>query len=168
MHFHVRDIDFKSRLVNVRAKPEFGWQPKDREERAVPISDDLIEKLRDYVSAHPEKKLLFGTKMGKPDSHMLRRLKQTAFRAGLNCGDCVSKKKKSCLTHPVCGHWELHTFRRTFATYHHESGGVSIRTLADWLGHADPATTWGYIAIADKRSSATRSAVNNSFLSLAS
>jgi hypothetical protein len=64
-------------------------------------------------------------------------------------------------------HWVLHNFRRTFATLHHESGGVSIRTLAAWLGHAEVATTWKYIAVVDKRSPATRRAVNNRFAGLA-
>lgn len=168
MHASPRDVDCRSGLVHVRAKPAFNWQPKDREERSVPISDDLADKLNAHIKANPTQRLLFGTQDGKPDYHMLRRLKQTALRAGLNCGECVSEGGDRCNEHAVCKRWILHTFRRTFATMHHESGGVSIRTLADWLGHADVSTTWRYIAIADKRSAATRRAVNNSFLGLAS
>ena len=35
----VRDIDFESGLIRVRAKPEYAFQPKDREEREVPVPD---------------------------------------------------------------------------------------------------------------------------------
>jgi hypothetical protein len=50
----------------------------------------------------------------------------------------------------------------------HESGKVSIRVLADWLGHAEIDTTLGYLAVSNRRSEAVRSAVNSSFLSLMS
>jgi integrase len=152
----------------VRAKPEYSFQPKDREEREVPVPDDLLAKLKAHVAKHPQQRLLFPNRRGQPQKHMIRRLKRTALKAGLNCKECVSRAGQRCDEHPACERWELHTFRRTMATYHHESGGVSIRVLADWLGHADPATTWGYLAVSDKRSAATRRAVNNSFQALAS
>jgi site-specific recombinase XerD len=66
----------------------------------------------------------------------------------------------------VCSKWELHKFRKTFATVHHESG-VSARTLQAWLGHSDLETTLPYLKVADMRSERTREQVNHSFAGFA-
>jgi integrase len=93
-------------------------------------------------------------------------LKNLALRAGLNCGSCVNKVGQSCGEHPVCDRWELHKFRKTFATLHHESG-VSARTLQAWLGHSSLETTLAYLKVADVRSERTRAQVNNTFAQFA-
>jgi integrase len=74
----------------------------------------------------------------------------------------MNKKGKSCADAPVCGEWDLHKFRRTFATMHSE-GGVSPRTIQHWLGHSDLATTLRYLSVADLHSDRTRNQVNSSF-----
>jgi integrase len=109
---------------------------------------------------------LFPNALGRPNGHFLRVLKKLAKRAGLNCGECVTKKGLSCQEHPVCDKWELHKFRRTFATIHHESG-VSARTLQAWIGHSSLETTLAYLQIADLRSERTRTQVNHSFATFA-
>jgi integrase/recombinase XerD len=101
-------------------------------------------------------------KFGGVEGHFLHKLKRLTLRAGLNCGHCVNKKGLSCKKHPVCDNWELHKFRKSFATIHHESG-VSARTLQAWLGHSDLETTISYLETADMRSDRMRAAVNNSF-----
>jgi integrase/recombinase XerD len=60
------------------------------------------------------------------------------------------------------GKWELHKFRKTFSTLHHESG-VSVRTLQDWLGHADLATTMAYLKGSDAGSAHAQVLVNRTF-----
>ena len=167
MHMQFTDIDFKSGVVRIREKPEYKWKPKDREERDIPIADELVAKLKAHQGAHPGQKLLFPTRKGKPDGHFLRRLKKLALRAGLNCGRCQSKKGLSCAGHPVCDQWTLHKWRRTYATLLHESG-VSIRTIMKWTGHSDLETLLRYLAASDHRSQKTRDLVNKSFLALAS
>ena len=164
MYMTAQDIDFADRLVHVHAKPEWDWKPKDKEERSIPVSDDLLNKLRSLIDSRPQHRLLFplASDPTRPDGHLLRRLKVTALRAGLNCGHCVSKVGDRCSTKPVCKRWSQHGYRRTFATVHHRNG-VSVRTLMDWLGHSDLATVLAYLASEDTQSAATRQAVNSSF-----
>lgn len=63
----------------------------------------------------------------------------------------------------LAGKWELHKFRKTFATMHHEEAGISARTLQKWLGHSSLETTLAYLEAADVRSERTREQVNKSF-----
>jgi integrase/recombinase XerD len=106
--------------------------------------------------------LVFPGNAGKPNGHFLRTLQRLAYRAGLNCCECITKVGKSCTAHAVCSEWGLHKFRKTFATMHSEAG-VSPRTIQRWLGHSDLATTLRYLAAADLRSERTRNQVNASF-----
>lgn len=109
--------------------------------------------------------LIFPTPSRKADGHMLRRLQKLAYRADLNCGECITKGGLSCSTHPVCTHWGLHKFRKTFAAMHSEAG-VSPLTIQRWLGHSDLSTTMRYLALADLRSDKTRSQANATFAGL--
>ncbi len=156
------DINFDAGLFTIRAKPDLGWTLKDREERSVPLPDQLLDRLKERRSQHMDQRFLFPTATGKPNGHYLRTFKTAALSAGLNCGLCVNKAGQSCSSKPVCRHWHLHALRKTFAFLHHDSG-VSARTLMSWLGHADLQTTLHYLAVADVRSKRTRSQVNRSF-----
>jgi integrase/recombinase XerD len=174
MHCTWRNVDFKDKVITVMSKPEFGFRVKDKEERSVPVLDSLIEALT-RRKCESKSLLVFPGPNGKPNGHFLRILQQLAFRAGLNCQECIRKSKKSktgkmkasrpCATHPICGEWGLHKFRKTFATFLSEAG-VSARTIQTWLGHSDLATTLRYLAVADLRSARTRSQVNGSFAAL--
>jgi integrase/recombinase XerD len=157
-----RDIDFQSKTFTITAKPDLGFTPKDFEERSVPLPDALIDALKERRRKNPDSRLIFMNKFGGVEGHFLHKLKRLTLRAGLNCGHCVNKKGLSCKKHPVCDNWELHKFRKSFATIHHESG-VSARTLQAWLGHSDLETTISYLETADMRSDRMRAAVNNSF-----
>jgi integrase/recombinase XerD len=111
---------------------------------------------------YPKTNLLFPNKDGKPNGHFLRVLKSLAKRAGLNCGHCTNRTGQSCAKHPVCDRFELHKFRKSFATMHHENG-ASPRSLQAWLGHSSLETTLAYLEIADIRSERTRDQVNSTF-----
>jgi integrase/recombinase XerD len=161
MHCTWSNVDFRDCVISVRSKPEFGFRPKDKEERAVPVPDSLIEALTSRKRTSSSA-LLFPGRGGRPDGHFLRRLQKLAFRAELNCGECTTRGGQSCLTRPVCRRWGLHEFRRTFATSHSESS-VPPSTIQRWLGHSDLTTTLRYLAVADLRSGRTRSQVNASF-----
>jgi len=169
-----KNVDFRGKVIKVLSKPELGFRPKDKEERSVPVPDALITLLaaRKKQSVSP---FVFPGTNGKPNRHLLRVLKQLALRAGLNCGECTSKPRKtkggkpkplkSCRTHAVCGDWGLHKFRKTFATMHNEAL-VPVTTIQRWLGHSDLATTLRYLAIGDLRSERTRQQVNATFAGL--
>jgi integrase/recombinase XerD len=60
---------------------------------------------------------------------------------------------------------ELHKFRKTFATFHHEHG-ISVRTLQNWLGHSDLETTMAYLKGSDAASEHSQAQVAASYESL--
>ncbi len=141
------DIDFNRKCVRVTAKKQMGFKPKDKEEREIPVPSSLIEALREYKVRQTginRNDLVFPTSAGRPDKKFENKLKKIAHRAGLNCGHCCSRHGNKCSEGPYCGKWFLHKFRHTFATTCLEEG-VSIRTLQEWLGHSDLASTMVYL-----------------------
>lgn len=141
------DIDFVRSCVRVTAKKPLGFKPKDKEEREIPAPSSLLRALREYrarQSGPNPHNLVFPTGGGKPDRKFENKLKRIANRAGLSCGHCVSKHGNKCCEGPHCGRWFLHKFRHTYATTCLESG-VSIRTVQEWLGHSDLASTMIYL-----------------------
>ena len=148
-----RDVDFKHLAVRVTAKPQWGFHPKNWEEREVPVPQKLIALLRKFrpKDAGPDQPL-FPSATGRPDGAMLEKLKAVAHRAKLNCGHCVVKHKlddgtikiNRCAEGPYCTRWFLHKFRHTYATRHLQDG-IDIRTLQQWMGHRDIASTMVYL-----------------------
>jgi integrase/recombinase XerD len=150
--------------IYVTQKPYFDFKPKDCEKRAVPISDDLVRQL---IARKNGSSLIFG-KQGKLDGHILRRLKNVAFKGGLNCGKCirtVSGQSVSCADAPVCEHWILHRFRKNFATDRHEAG-ASARKIQKWLGHESLETTLRYLASLEDTSDSVREICNSVYAGL--
>jgi integrase/recombinase XerD len=159
-----RDINLDKKLIFVIEKSCFDFKPKDREKRAVPISDELITNL---MTGKNGSTLLFG-RGGKPDGHLLRRLKDVAFKGGLNCGRCtgtITGRPVSCAGAPVCRKWILHRFRKNFANDRHEKG-ASARQIQKWLGHESLETTLRYLASADDTSPGVREIVNSVYAGL--
>jgi integrase/recombinase XerD len=164
-HACYTDVDFRQKTVSVLEKRQWGWEPKDKEERTVPIPDSLLELLTVRKEMHPDDWLIFPNTEGNPQGHFLRMLKERALAAGLNCGHCMGTlggKAVSCKEAPCCEHWILHRFRKTFATLHH-ANGVSARTIQSWLGHESLETTLRYLADAELGSEKIRTQVNGSF-----
>jgi integrase/recombinase XerD len=161
-----RDVDFSAKTFTVSEKLDLQWSPKDSEEGSIPIPDSLVEALQNRRKRYPGTRLIFPTTHGKPNGHFLRGLKRLAFRTGMNCGHCYNKVGQCCATKPVCKRFELHRFRKTFATMHHEAG-VPVRTISRWLRHSDLETTLRYLAASDDKSEKTRAQVNNTFAAFA-
>jgi integrase/recombinase XerD len=148
-----RDVDFRHTAVRVTAKPHWGFQPKNWEEREVPVPQKLITMLQKFrpTNATPDDPL-FPSATGRPDGAMLEKLKDVAWRGELNCGHCATTQKlkdgteriNRCNAGPYCGRWFLHKFRHTYATRHLQDG-VDIRTLQGWMGHRDIASTMVYL-----------------------
>jgi len=141
------------------------FKPKSRRERSIPLPDDLVAALWERKQARPGTQLIFANGQGGVEGHFLRRLKAAAWRAGLNCGECQDEKGWSCANHPNCSRWQLHTFRRSFATLSHESG-ISARSIQQRLGHVDLVTTLRYLRAAENTSPAVRSQVNSLYSGL--
>lgn len=168
VHACWEDLNFDAKTYDVREKPDLGFDVKDHEERTIPLPDFLIELLREHHVRHPQSRLIFPGIKGWMDHHLIRRLKRLATQAGLNCRRCISKNKNRtrCADHPVCAEWELHRFRKTFATMHAEAG-VRVHTIARWLGHADIQTTMTYLSGSEATSDRTREQVNATFAGFA-
>ena len=164
-HACYTDADFRQKTIAVLEKQQWNWEPKDKEERTVPIPDSLLELLKVRKAMHSDGWLIFPHTEGHPQGHFLRMLKERALAAGLNCGHCTGilhGKAVSCKDAACCEHWILHRFRKSFATFHH-ANGVPARTIQAWLGHESLETTLRYLADAELGSERTRMQVNGSF-----
>lgn len=154
-HLHWTDFEPNENALSVTKKP--GFDPKNYHERTVPVFDELVVQLEAHRQRQDGKQLLIfptsrhnvhkGAPGGQADGHMLRRLKNLAFRAGLNCGRCVGKlnrKPARCSTHPICRKFGLHMFRHTYATtLLHD--GVDLVSVQNLLGHKDLESTREYL-----------------------
>lgn len=145
-----KSIDWHNSLFRVQEQRDLRFKPKDNEESSVgiPLPPFLIELLKARRKRYPDTRLIFPTPRGKVNGHMLRTIKEIAFRAGLNCGYCKTRPRKNrvlcCKDQPVCEKWRLHKFRKTFVTFHHYAGRP-MNVIRLWVRHSDLETTQGYL-----------------------
>jgi integrase len=146
------DVDFRHRILKVRGKPQYGFKPKNHEERSVPVPPALIRRLAARQKTHGEMELIFPTPPhptrpnyggDKPNEHHLELCKEIAWRAGLNCRHCTTSSGR-CAKGPYCEKWNLHKWRHTYATTMLQSG-LDIKSLQDLLGHKNLSTTEKYL-----------------------
>jgi integrase len=129
-----RDVDWPSQRIRVRqnyTRGEFGTPKSRRSTRSVPMADELageLERLHqgsqwkddeDLVFAHP------ATGGVQPKANITRRMRAALRSAGLD------------------EEHRFHDLRHTFGTAM-AAAGVPLRTLQEWLGHRDLATTQIY------------------------
>lgn len=140
-----RDVDFKHQAVRVTAKPRWRFHPKNYEEREVPVPQVLLDLLKQNrpAAAGPDDPV-FPSKTGGPDGELIAKLKAVAYKAKLNCRQCVTEHGNRCAQGPYCMRWFLHKFRHTYATRHLQDG-IDVRTVQNWLGHRDIASTMVYL-----------------------
>jgi integrase len=130
------DVDWEAKRIRVRrtyVRGEFGAPKSRRSSRRVPLTDRLAGELQrlfdataftadeDLVFAHPASR-----KPGTPldGSKVLKRYKKAIVRAGVR-------------------DVRFHDLRHTFGT-RMAAAGVPMRTLQEWMGHRDFATTLVY------------------------
>ena len=156
-YFGWDDMDERRSTVSVHGKPELGFEPKNYQERTIRVPAWLMEMLKERKARIGTTcALVFGTSFrghgnrvigGKADINMLEKLKNIAFRAGLNCGSCQAKWKGevvSCADRPVCQKFGLHKFRHTFATMLLRDK-VDLVSVQKVLGHKDLESTRRYL-----------------------
>jgi integrase len=143
-----KNIRFGANVVEMRWKPQFNWSPKAYKEREVPVHDELLQALEVYRKPLPAKRaapdaLVFSTRSGRRDTHMIRALKRNASKAKLNPDEF----------------W-LHKFRATFATTHLRAG-VDLKTVMAWMGQTTMDSIVRYLKPARKEEVLHK--VNSSF-----
>ena len=126
---HWRDLDLAAQRVHVTAKPEYGFLPKDWEERTVPLTREVVAIMKKHPAA-TGCPVVFRSPQGEricSSSFIHDVCKNVAKRAGLD-----SEK------------WHMHRFRDTAATRWLRAG-IDVRTVQVWLGHESLATTQKYL-----------------------
>lgn len=85
-------------------------------------------------------RLVFATKGGHPDNHMLEKLKGIWRHAGLNCGTCPT-----CIDKNECERGYLHKFRSAYGTMMLRKYDIS--TVRKMMGHKPGSeATFRYLA----------------------
>lgn len=131
------------KIVKVRAngrQKTIRFRTKTRRSRDITLEAVLLDKLKAWRKQNPKARFIFGTSSDLPNGHYLEVCKETARRAGLNCGQC-----ESCLERKECERFYLHKFRASFATWSLQ-GGVDIRTVQKLMGHTKLEMTARYLA----------------------
>ena len=127
LHLKLADIDSKRGLVIIR-------QSKGRKDRIAPLSEKILELLRDYYNAYKPKEWLFEGQSGKGqyDERSLASVLKQAL-------------EKSNITKPVSLHW----LRHSYATHLLENG-TDLRYIQEILGHSSSRTTEIYTHVSNK------------------
>jgi integrase len=133
------DIDTSTKTLLIQGKPEFRFRVKNYMQRYVPIPDDLFDELMRWKADHPGQTLIVPNGKGKPNLRLIRDLKRFAYLHGLRCGRCSHCRSGN----PECEEWELHKFRRTYATGLVRN--VDLRTAQGYLGHKRITSTERYL-----------------------
>ena len=121
------DIESNRKLIIIR-------QSKGKKDRIVPLSDKILDMLRNYYRAHRPAVWLFeGQKEGEPynERSLVSVLKQALQKAKIN--------------KPVTLHW----LRHSYATHLLESG-TDLRYIQELLGHSSSKTTEIYTHVSTK------------------
>ncbi len=121
------DIESKRKLVVIR-------QSKGKKDRIVPLSDKILQMLREYyIAEKPQFWLFEGQKKGEPydERSLVSVLKQALHKAK------ISK--------PVTLHW----LRHSYATHLLEAG-TDLRYIQEILGHSSSKTTEIYTHVSIK------------------
>jgi len=112
------DVDSTRGLLKV-------YQGKGKKDRVVPISDKIIEMLRDYYKLYKPKKWLFEGQFA--GNQYNEQSLQSVLKQALN---------KANINKPVSLHW----LRHSYATHLLESG-TDLRYIQELLGHKSSKTT---------------------------
>lgn len=127
LHLKLTDIDSKRGLVIVR-------QSKGRKDRVAPLSDKILELLRNYYNAYKPNYWLFEgqDKKSQYDEASLNAVLKLAL-------------EKSGIQKPVSLHW----LRHSYATHLLENG-TDLRYIQEILGHSSSRTTEIYTHVSNK------------------
>lgn len=148
----VRDLKFDKNILHICPKPDRKFRLKGKRSgqakkgRKVPMPTLFMARMKEFCKSKGPRDLIFPNGIGGVESHFLRRCEKIAKRAGLNWED-----------------FDLHRWRKTGATRHHENG-VSVRKIQAWLGHESLEVTLDYLGVDDAADEISQEQVNNGAL----
>lgn len=127
LNLKLKDIDSKRGLVVIK-------QAKGRKDRVAPLSEKVLNLLRDYFKAYQPKFWLFEGQsgIGQYDASSLANVLRRAL-------------DKSKINKPVTLHW----LRHSYATHLLENG-TDLRYIQEILGHSSSRTTEIYTHVSNK------------------
>jgi integrase/recombinase XerD len=146
----IHDIDAKGGKLWIR-------KSKGNKDRMVPISQTLIEDLRDYWRVHRHPLLLFpGVGRGAcPPADVARRMRKAIRPMPISSLQRLVVVARKELNIPVC---TMHTLRHSFAT-HLVEAGASLHTVQALLGHCGIDTTMIYLHLTHRSEQDSRALV---------
>jgi integrase len=128
-----RDVDWVAGRIRVRqnyVRGQFGTPKSKRSTRSVPMADEIggaLERLFKQSRFQADDDLVFTlTGDPQPKANITRRFRKALKAAGLDDSH------------------RFHDLRHTFGTRMAATGEVPMRTLQEWMGHRDLATTQIY------------------------
>jgi integrase len=148
-----RDLKFDINVLHICPKPDRDFRLKGKRSgqakkgRKVPIPAIFMARMKEFCAGKGQRQLLFPNGLGEVEFHFLRKCKSIARRTG------------------IVG-WEdfdLHRWRKTGATKHHNDG-VSVRTIQAWLGHESLEVTLDYLGVDDAAGESSQQQVNSGAL----
>lgn len=140
----VANLEQKSKRSGKKVETVWAFRVKDKEQREVPIPDDVTTELKARMASHSKDVLVLATKNGRPNTKLLNGLKVLARKAKLNCGRCEGCRSK----HRECQEFTLHKFRRTYMTTLLRNR-IDLKTVQTLAGHSDMESTLRYLRPAD-------------------
>ena len=149
----VRDLKFDKNILHISPKPDKGFRLKGKRSgqatkgRKVPLPTLFMERMKSFCAGKKPRDLIFTNGRGTVEYHFLRKCKKIAKRAGIENWE----------------EWDLHRWRKTGATRHHENG-VSVRKIQAWLGHESLEVTLDYLGVEDAADEISQEQVNNGAL----
>ena len=125
VNIKISDIDSQRMQINIQ-------EGKGLKQRKVPLSQNILEALREYVRVYNPSHFLF--EGGKKGTH----ISVSAVREICN--------KARYKTHHINKHYTPHTFRHSFATHMLEHG-VNLLIIQRLMGHSDLSNTLKYLHV---------------------
>jgi integrase len=139
------DIDFEKQMILVRAKQEsietIEWEPKDHENRAVPMSNESDQLLADIQTNAPEKHPYVFV---SPQRFVIIKERQDSGKWNSRCNivNNVTKNFTNIRSKAGAKELTLHDLRRSAITNWAQS--LPIQVVQQLAGHSDITTTRQY------------------------
>ncbi len=134
VNLDIGNVDFTEKLITV-------YKGKNKKDRAVPINDIALSRIRDYLKERPE-----GTPHNPDEEVHLKALFLSVFKKRMTVNLIGSLIKKYALKAGIKKHLIPHSFRYACAT-HMLKNGADIRYIQEMLGHTSLDTTETYTRV---------------------